>query len=638
MNTKLFKFHYPGLAFLVLLSACGGGDGGGGGGNGNVPGTVQFPQTSFDATEGSVVNITVTRNGGDSGVVSVNYATADETAAGGSDYTAANGTLTYANQVSGNQTISIAITDDNTAEGPESFTVTLSNVSVANLGANTIATVNIIDNDTAALSAFGAITGLNSATVNGIRYDTNATNVTINGLPANVSDLKLGQVVALEGEVNFSDATGRADEIRYSASVIGTIENVDAALDRLMVMGQTVLINADTVFDPSIDPDTFAGLTAGATTQISGFRNDAGDIIATRIEPDTTSAGVQLIGTVAALDLANMLFSIDRLTVDYGSAIRIDLPMGMPANGLLVIVRGSLTKGILVVDEIASIDNLAPTPGERTHFGGIVTRFASPTDFDLNGSPMTTNASTGYVNGVAGDLQANVEITIDGEVSSGGDTVLANEVTIGRPVNDRTTLTFDYTNFTNISVLGLSKVTVVQRPDFSVEVTADAGIVSDVQVTQTGDTVSFEPAFGNNNARIFNAVVTMPVLHRIDVGADALANVTLKDFDQMQMMVNIGGVSVLRGEGLMIGDLTSTVSGVSLLDFGDIRSIGNANIAVSGVSQARLNMAVGSTLAGSVRTGQGTGASTLFYYGTNVALNVTTDSLSRVTWLAGTKP
>jgi hypothetical protein len=74
---------------------------------------------------------------------------------------------------------------------------------------------------------------------------------------------------------------------------------------------------------------------------------------------------VQLIGTVAGLDLTNMLFSINRLTVDYRNARLIGLPMDMPDNGLLVIVRGALTNGILVADEIASIVNSAVTPGER---------------------------------------------------------------------------------------------------------------------------------------------------------------------------------------------------------------------------------------------------------------------------------
>jgi len=638
MNTRLFQMRYSGLAFLGLLTACSGG-GINISAQGSVfppglPGTIGLGSTSYDVAEGEVVNIFVTRGAGSSGVVSVNYATSDGTAVGGSDYPAANGTLTWPDGTSGNRTISIPITDDNTVEGSESFTVTLSNVSGATLGANTSATVNIIDNDTAAISAFGVITDLNSVTVNGIRYDTNATIVNINGLPANVSDLKLGQLVAIEGEVNFSNATGIADQIAYSATVIGPVENIDAALDRLIVMGQTVLTNADTVIDSSIDPDTFAGLTVGATTQISGFLNADGDIIATRIEPDTTSTDVQLVGPVFGLDLTNMLFSVNRLIVDYSSATLIDLPIGMPTDGLLVIVRGSLTNGILVVDEIANIVNLAGTPGHRVHPSGIVTRFSSATDFELNGFPITTNVSTSFVNGVVGDLQADAEITIDGEVSAGGDTVMANSVTFGRPVNDKTTEMFDFENFTNISVLGLSRVTVDQGPNFSVEVKAASDILGNIQVTQDGDTVTF----GNNNTLFLNAFVTMPILNRINVEAGSIANVTLRDFDQTQMIVNVGGVSHLRGERLMIGDLTASVSGVSLLDFGGIRPIGSASIDVSGVSQATLNMGVGSTLTGSVRTGQGTGHSILFYYGTNVTQNVTTDALSSVVKLGETRP
>ena len=205
-----------------------------------------------------------------------------------------------------------------------------------------------------------------------------------------------------------------------------------------------------------------------------------------------------------------------------------------------------MTNGILVVNQIASINNLVATPGERGHLGGFITRFVSATDFDLNGFPITTDASTRFVNGVVGDLQANAEITIDGEVSAGGDVVLANQVTIGRPVDDDTTMPFDFENFTNISVFGFSRVTVVQGPDFSIEVTANSDIFGNVQVTQNGDTVTF----GSNDTLFLNAVVTMPVLNRIDVAAGSIANVTLRNFDQMQMTVNVDGVSHVRGEGL----------------------------------------------------------------------------------------
>jgi len=150
MNAQIQSFRWLGVLCLATLYACGGG-GGGGSSAPAPPGTIQLLETSFDATEGTVVNILVARSGGSGGVVSVDYATADGTGVAGTDYPSTSGTLTYADGVSGNQTISIAITDDNAVEVLESFTVTLSNVSRATLGPNSSATINIIDNDTATL-------------------------------------------------------------------------------------------------------------------------------------------------------------------------------------------------------------------------------------------------------------------------------------------------------------------------------------------------------------------------------------------------------------------------------------------------------------------------------------------------------
>ena len=127
---------------LLVLAACGGD---GGGGVTSTAGTIQLGSTTYDVTEGAVINILVTRSGGSSGVASVDYATLDGTAVAGTDYPATSGTLTFADGISGNQTISIPITDDTTAEVAETFTVTLSNVSGANLGVNSSATVNIVN-------------------------------------------------------------------------------------------------------------------------------------------------------------------------------------------------------------------------------------------------------------------------------------------------------------------------------------------------------------------------------------------------------------------------------------------------------------------------------------------------------------
>ena len=80
--------------------------------------------------------------------VTVDYATADGTATAGADYTAANGTLTFAPGET-SKSISVTITDDDVDEENETFTVTLGNAVNASIGQAT-ATGTITDDDTPA--------------------------------------------------------------------------------------------------------------------------------------------------------------------------------------------------------------------------------------------------------------------------------------------------------------------------------------------------------------------------------------------------------------------------------------------------------------------------------------------------------
>lgn len=143
---KLFFLIVNVIIGLLAIIGCGDDDING---TGNQPGILQFNSTSYNVTEGTdgFVNIIVTRSGGSDGAASIDYATADGSSVAGSDYTSKNGTLTWTDGLSGNQTISVAIADDNTSEPSESFTVTLSNVSGATLGTNSATVVNITDDD-----------------------------------------------------------------------------------------------------------------------------------------------------------------------------------------------------------------------------------------------------------------------------------------------------------------------------------------------------------------------------------------------------------------------------------------------------------------------------------------------------------
>ncbi len=97
------------------------------------------------ASEGDAVEFTVSLSAASSRQVTVRYATSSGTAASGTDFTAAAGTVTFgADETS--KTVSVATTDDSADEENETFTLTLSNPTNATLG-DAAATGTIVDND-----------------------------------------------------------------------------------------------------------------------------------------------------------------------------------------------------------------------------------------------------------------------------------------------------------------------------------------------------------------------------------------------------------------------------------------------------------------------------------------------------------
>jgi parallel beta-helix repeat protein len=111
-------------------------------------GVLQFSTSSYSAREnaGSVI-ITVTRTGATGGTVTVSYATANGTATAGADYTATQGTLTFATGDT-SKTFSIPLLDDSVVEGNETVKLTLSApTGGARLGSPAAAVLTIREND-----------------------------------------------------------------------------------------------------------------------------------------------------------------------------------------------------------------------------------------------------------------------------------------------------------------------------------------------------------------------------------------------------------------------------------------------------------------------------------------------------------
>ncbi len=122
-----------------------------------------LPELSFAST-----NITVNENAGtatltveldpaSTGTVTVDYATSDETAEAGEDYTAASGTLTFAASET-SKTITVPILNDTDYDPTERFRVTLSNASGATLPTSPWAQVNITNNDAVPTASIANVT------------------------------------------------------------------------------------------------------------------------------------------------------------------------------------------------------------------------------------------------------------------------------------------------------------------------------------------------------------------------------------------------------------------------------------------------------------------------------------------------
>ncbi len=115
-----------------------------------LPGVLQFASDAASGVEGASATLTVTRSGGSLGALTVGYATVAGTAAAGADFTAASGSLSWADGDNSAKTITVSLASDALADTPESL--------VVNLGAPQIGGALLADRQQATITIRTAFT------------------------------------------------------------------------------------------------------------------------------------------------------------------------------------------------------------------------------------------------------------------------------------------------------------------------------------------------------------------------------------------------------------------------------------------------------------------------------------------------
>jgi len=261
--------------------------------------------------------------------------------------------------------------------------------------------------------AQGVVAGFGSVIVGGVRYDDSKATVVDaddNALP--VTKLGLGSMVLVDaGKVDRLSNTAAATRFRLADEVLGKVASVDTAAQTLTVLGQTVVVNASTVFDSSITSGLTAALV-GAVVEVHGTADaTTGRITATRIEAAATATSYHLRGKVAALDSAAKTFKIGGASISYAGLAAADVPANLANADTVRVKLATVQSGSNWVATALRSDKRLPTSNTDSHIEGAISAYTSSAAFEIGGVKVDASAAT-FPDGSSGIvLGARVEVT-----------------------------------------------------------------------------------------------------------------------------------------------------------------------------------------------------------------------------------
>ncbi len=354
-------------------------------------GTLQFSSLAYSINENSpTATITVTRNSGTSGAVTVNYATSNGSATAGQDYTASSGILTWASGDGSAKNFTIPILDDNSLEGSETVNISLSSPTGGSaIGSPGASVLTIVDDDSQPSIAISDVSqnegnGANQMLFNVTLSAASTQTVTVNYSTANgtasagtdYTAVSPTQIVFNPGEISkpaavniigdfvietdetlFVNLSGAVNAPIFDTQGVGTLVNDDAAgVIQFESSGFSVSEGSPTAV---ITVTRTGGLSSGVSVQyftIDGSATSGQDY--TRVSGSLTFEPNQATKTFS-IPIINDLVDESDETVN----LALDAPMGgaslgSPINAILTIVDNDDPPTLSISDASLNEGNL----------------------------------------------------------------------------------------------------------------------------------------------------------------------------------------------------------------------------------------------------------------------------------------
>lgn len=367
-------------------------------------------------------------------------------------------------------------------------------------------------------------------TVNGVAFDARSAAITADNNAKDPGFLDSGMTVKLRGRINEDGASGVADRIKVMAEVRGEIAAMGT--DSFTVLGQTIMVSGLTAF---VNVADFAALKPADRVEVHGMRDEAGNIMATRIE--LLGPGDQAFDEVRGIvsNVTASTFDINGLTITFSADTMIVPPDATFGNGDIVEVHLSGTTAVRIVVERADAAFI-PDEGQEFEVEGFISGFTDGSgDFMVGDQAVRLADSIRFRGGDAADLGNNVMVEAEGHLTGG--VLLADKISFKDTI--RIEANADTAGSADVLGLHVALTSSTRMQDIS---DGAAGITA-------GDGLKIRGFLSKDNAGI-----TATRVKRIEHPVDA---------DKTLLQGPVSSIDATPGsEKLVIAGITVTVSGV----------------------------------------------------------------------------